>query len=187
MRYFLGFLGVVALVILVFVLIVRGFSGGGSKAPKTQTDLSDYTNTTTLMRFTTEGPVTADPNYNELRITIGRDANTIEIAKGYQGQVIKAKTYPNNSEAYGNFLRALQLLGYTKGVEDPSLADERGFCPTGNRYVYEIISGSADVQRYWIGTCGVGTFKGNSQIIRSLFRKQIPDYNTFVGSLTIGS
>jgi hypothetical protein len=120
-------------------------------------------------------------------VTVGRDANTIEVIQGYEGQVIKAKTYPNNSEAYANFLRALQLLGYTRGVDDPKLSDERGYCPSGNRYVYEIISGAADVQRYWIGTCGVGTFKGNSQSIRSLFRKQIPDYGTFVGNLNIAS
>lgn len=187
MRYFLGFLGVVALVILVFVLVVRGFSGGSSKQPKTQTSLADYANTSTVVRFTIEGPVTADPNYNEVRVTVGRDANTIEVIQGYQNQVIKAKTYPNNSEAYGNFLRALQLLNYTRGTDVPALADERGYCPAGNRYVYEIISGAADVQRYWIGTCGVGTFKGNSPVIRNLFTKQIPDYSTFVGNVNIAS
>ena len=185
MKYFLGFLGVIALVILVFVLIVRGFSGRGDKAPKTETTLADYTDTTTVMRFTAEGPVTANPNYSEIRITVGRDANTIEIIRGYEGQVIKAQTYPNNSDAYGEFLHALQLLGYTKGEENPQLADERGYCPSGTRYVYEIISGGADVQRYWIGTCGVGPFKGSSQSIRALFRKQIPDYDKFTSGVSI--
>ncbi|HSX34197.1 MAG TPA: hypothetical protein VLF62_00960 [Candidatus Saccharimonadales bacterium] len=185
MKYFIGFIGVVALIILVFVLIVRGFSGGGSKNDKPQTDLSDYTNTSTVMRFTTEGPVTANQNYDEIRITVGRDASTVEVVNGYQGNVVKAKTYPNNSDAYGNFLRSLQLLNFTKGNPDPKLADERGYCPTGNRYVYEIVSGNADVQRFWIGTCGVGTFKGNSQVIRSLFRSQIPDYATFTSDVTI--
>jgi hypothetical protein len=187
MKYFLGFLGIVGLVILVIVLIIRGFSGGGSKAPKTQASLSDYTNTSTLMRFTIEGPVTADQTYHEVRVTVGRDANTIEVVKGYQGEVTQAQTYANNSDAYGNFLRALQLQSYTKGNPDPKLADERGYCPSGNRYVYEIISGSTDVQRFWIGTCGGGTFKGNSPTIRSLFRRQIPDFDKIIGNLGLTS
>lgn len=185
MRYFLGFLGVVVLIVVVFVLVVRGLSGGGNNTPKSTTNLANYANTTTVMRYTAEGPVVANQNYNEVRITIGRDANTIEVVQGYEGQVVKAKTYPNNREAYGSFLRALQLLGYTNGVENSGLDDERGYCPGGNRYVYEIISGSADVQRYWKGTCGVGTFQGQSQNIRALFRKQIPDYGTFVTGLSV--
>lgn len=186
MRYFLGFLGVVALVILVFVLIVRSFSHHES-APKNQTVLSDYTNTSTVMRFTIEGPVTAEQTHNEVRITVGRDANTIEVIQGYENHVVNAKTYPNNAEAYGTFLHALQLLNYTKGDSNPKLADERGYCPNGSKYVYEIISGASDVQRFWIGTCGVGTFRGASPTIRGLFTRQIPDYDKFVNNLNFGS
>jgi hypothetical protein len=186
MKYFLGFIGVVALIILVFVLVIRGFSGNDNDKPKeTKTTLASYANTSTVVRYTAQGAVTANQNYREIRVTVGRDANTIEIIQGYEGQVVKAKTYPNNREAYGNFLRALEILGYTNGVEDPKLADERGYCSSGSRYVYEIISGGSDIQRYWIGTCGQGTFKGSSANIRALFRKQIPDYNTFVGNLNI--
>ncbi|HSX00208.1 MAG TPA: hypothetical protein VLH38_04195 [Patescibacteria group bacterium] len=185
MKYFLGFLGVVVLVVFVFVLVVRGFSHHSSNPPKNQSQLSDYTNTSTIMRLSIEGPVAADQSYSEVQVTIGRDANTIEVIKGYQGQVLKSKTFPNNSDAYGNFLRALQLLNYTKGTETPGLADERGYCPDGNRYVYEIVSGAAEVQRYWIGSCGVGTFKGNSAEIRKLFIRQIPGYASFVSNLNI--
>ena len=186
MKYFLGFLGIVALVVLVFVLVVRGFSGS-PKQTKPQTQLSDYTNTSTVMRMTIEGPVVADANYNEIRITVGRDANTVEIVNGYQNKVVQAKTYPNNSTAYGNFLRAIDLLGYTRGDTTGRLDDERGFCASGSRYVYEIISGASDVQRYWIGSCGAGTFKGHSANIRALFRAQIPDYDTLTAKLSIGS
>lgn len=184
MKYFIGFIAIVALIILVFVLIVRGFSGGAKDEPH-KTNLSDYSNTSTVMRFTTEGPVTANQDYDEVRITVGRDANTIEIVSGYQGTVVQAKTYPNNSDAYGEFLRSLQLLNYTQGNNSPELADERGYCPNGNRYVYEIVSGISTVQRYWIGSCGAGTFKGNSQVIRQLFRKQIPDYQTITQNVNV--
>jgi hypothetical protein len=185
MKYFLGFLGIVALVILVFILVIRGFSGG-KKTVTPQTALVDYANTATDMRMTIEGPVVADQNFDEIRITVGRDANTIEVVNGYQNKVVQAKTYPNNSDAYANFLRAIDLLGYTKGDTTGKNDDERGFCASGNRYVYEITSGGADSQRFWIGTCGVGTFKGQSSSIRALFRAQIPDYDQITGKLNIG-
>jgi hypothetical protein len=183
MKYFMAFLGIIALVILVFVLVVKGLTG--HKAPTTQASLIDYANTSTVVRWTIEGPVLANQNYNEVRITVGRDATTIEVVQGYQDQVVSAKTYPNNADAYGVFLRALQLQAFTKGDDSPNKADERGYCPTGDRFVYEVISGAADQQRYWLGSCGVGTFKGNAGAIRTLFARQVPDYSTIVGGLSL--
>jgi hypothetical protein len=181
MKYFLGFLAAVGMVVLVVVLIFRGFSGSGKPTTK-QTVLSDYANTSTLVRLTIDGPVTADQEHDVVRITIGRDGNTLEVLNGYQGALVKSQSYNSNTEAYGNFLRSLQFLGYTKGDPLPANADERGHCPAQNRYIYEIISDSAKVQRYWSDQCGGGTFKGKPTNVRSLFRAQIPDY----GKLTSG-
>lgn len=185
MKYFLAFLGVIALIVVVFVMIFHDFSG--HKTTPTQAPLTDYATTVTQMRYTLEGPVTADQNYNAVRITIGRDANTIEILQGYQDQVIDAKTYPNNSDAYAVFLRSLQLQGYTKGDATPANADERGFCPNSQRYLYEIITGATEVQRYWRGACTAGTFKGNAATVQDLFTRQIPDYDSMTQNLDLGS
>ena len=175
MKYFLGFLAAVGLVVLVFILVLRGLSGGHKQ--NVQTLLTDYTSTDTVMRLTIDGPVKADQNHQAVRITIGRDSNLIEMVKGYQGQVVNQQAYPNNEAAYGVFLRALQLNGYTKGNTDPEKADDRGVCASGYRYEFEIITGGSSVQRFWTTSCGGGTFAGRPATVRSLFRAQIPDYN----------
>ena len=182
MRYFLGFLAAIGLIVLVFILVLRGL-GGHSRQPNVQTLLTDYAKTETVMRLTVDGSVNADESHRRVRITVGRDENTIETLAGYQDQVLDTKTYPNNEEAYYTFLRSLQLQGYTKGVSDPARADERGYCPTGKRYVFEIITGNATVQRYWKGSCGAGTFSGNSSTIRVLFQKQAPDFSKMTRGL----
>jgi hypothetical protein len=176
MRYFLGFLAAIGLVVLVFILILRGLSG--PRQSNVQTLLTDYSKTQTVMRMTIDGPVNADQNHRQVRVTVGRDENMVETITGYQGEVLDTKTYPNNEEAYYTFLRALQLQGYTKGNPDEARADERGVCATGKRYIFEIITGSATVQRYWTTSCdGGGTFTGNTSTIRLLFQKQVPDYS----------
>lgn len=174
MRYFLGFLACVALIVVVFILVLRGLTG--HRTPQNQTVLTDYTSTNTAMRFTIDGPITAEQTHKRIRITVSRSESRIEIMQGYLETVVAAQSYPGNEEAYGNFLRSLQLLGYTKGDPDPEKTDERGYCPTTRRYVYEIVSGTTNLQRFWKGACGPGTFKGDSARVRTLFIQQIPDY-----------
>jgi hypothetical protein len=77
-------------------------------------------------------------------------------------------------------LRALDLLGYTEGNDASELADERGYCPAGRRYIYAIADGSDILQRYWSTSCGEGTFAGRTKGVRALFQAQIPDYREFI-------
>lgn len=176
MRYFLGFLAAIGLIVLVFILVLRGLSG--PRQSNVQTLLTDYSKTKTVMRMTIDGSVNADQNHRQVRVTVGRDENVIETISGYQGEVLDTQIYPNNEEAYFVFLRALQFQGYTKGNPDPARADERGVCPNGKRYIFEIVTGSATVQRYWTTSCdGGGTFNGATSSIRLLFQKQVPDYS----------
>ncbi len=176
MRYFFGFLAAIGLIVVVFILILRGFSG---KAPQNQINLLDYTTSDTVMRLTVDGPVNAETLHQSYRITVGRQDVTVEMLEGYEGQVVKTETLENTEESYAHFLRALQLLGYTKGNTDPNKGDERGSCPDGDRYIYEIISHNQKVERFWSTSCGGGTFSGNTFQVRSLFARQVPDFGQF--------
>ncbi len=187
MRYFVGFLVSIGLVILVVVLIVRGFSGGDS-AKSSQTVLSDYANTDVQVRFTVDGPIVADSAHNAYRITVGRTDSTIETFRGYESSVIDMQRYDNNPVSYTNFLKALDLAGFTKGVKQVGGSDERGVCAIGDRYIMEIINGSSRIQRYWSTSCrGGGTFRGAGQEVRRLFRAQIPpaDLSKLTGNLNL--
>ena len=186
MRYFAGFLVAIGMIILVFILILRGFShSGGSKTP--QITLSDYANTDTVMQLTIDGPLVADAQHVGVRMTIGQTQNTIQTYQGYQNTITSTKTYPNNESAYSDFLHALQLYGFTKGSTDPNKADERGYCPSGSRYIYEILTDTgSDIERFWSTSCGgQGNFGGNPVAVRQLFIKQIPDYDKITGKLDI--
>jgi hypothetical protein len=182
MRYFFGFLIAIGLIVLVFFLVLRGFSG--SSTPKNQTQLTDYANTNTVMSLTIDGPTSADQTHESINITVGESETVINIMQGYQGSVTSSKTYGNNSTSYGQFLSALQVAGFQKGNTDPTKRDERGFCPTGNRYIYQIEQGNSNSERFWSTSCGSGgTFKGSASIVRQLFIKQVPDYDQLTAGL----
>lgn len=183
MRYLLGFFAVIGLVIVVFVLILRGLSGGGDSIKDTK-PLTDYTHSDVVMQYTITGPLVSDQQRYALRITVGRSENKIEALNGYHGIVFATKVYPNNSEAYGTFLRALDILGYDLGSDNPNLKDERGYCPDGNLSLFEIKEGQRNIQRFWQTTCGEGNYRGEPSV-NDLFIKQIPDYNTFVQNVAL--
>jgi len=183
MRYFLGLLIALGLIVLVFILVLKGFSG----QPATPTKpLVDYATTNIVAELTINGPVIANQTHQALQITVGQSQAQINILQGYEGTVVNTKIYANNQAAYGVFLRAIDILNFSKGNADPAKADERGYCPEGDSYVYELNNGVKDIERYWATSCGnQGTFKGNALIINDLFEKQIPDYGTLTQSLQL--
>jgi hypothetical protein len=190
MKYFLGFLAAVGLIILVFILVLRGF--GGDKNVAQPDPLSDYANTDALVRMTVDGPIVADQQHNAYRISVGRSETRIETLKGYEYEIIETRTYENNQQGFTNFLRALDVVGFSKGNDKATKEadDERGMCATGKRFVFEIINGTSQIQRYWSSTCGtLGTFKGNSAQVKSLFDRQvpIPDFPQMTSRLRLGS
>lgn len=175
MKYFFGFLASVGLIIAVFILIVHGFSGG----PKTPTTapLTDYTNTNVQMRFTIDGPINADQSHRAVRITIDQNQAMIQLLNGYGQSVADQHTYSSNTTAYGNFLRALDLVGFTHGTTTATTQDERGYCPSGSRYNFDIVDGANVKQHFWNTSCGgAGNFRGNTKAVTTLFEAQIPDF-----------
>lgn len=179
MRYILGFLIGIGLIILLFVMIFRG---GSAPAP-TQKPLVDYAVTNKTVQWTDDYPVNLDQNHNRVKIVIGQDQVTLTVEQGYQGTVLRSQSYANNPTAYANFLRSLQLAGYSAGKTDPKLQDERGYCSQGHRYIFEVKDNQQTIQRLWSTSCGnIGTFQGKTSSVMRLFQRQVPDY----GKLTSG-
>lgn len=176
MRYIVGLLLGIGLIVLTFILIFKAFSG--SDTPKTpQIDLNSYATTAAVMRFTIDGPIVADSQHERVRITVGSDQVLFEEIQGYQGRIKQSKTYPNNVDAYTTFLHALTLAGYTQGNPE-GVKDERGYCPTGRRYIYEGLSGGDNILRWWSDSCIIkeGNFLGKASVVQTLFTRQVPDY-----------
>lgn len=179
MKFIIGFLVSIGLLIFVFILIFRG-GGSDESAAKTKR-LIEYANTSVVMQLTTDGPVNADQKHQQLRLTVGSTESTLEYFQGYQGTLIRSQSYANNSTAYASFLAALQTAGYDIGNKDKKFADERGYCPTGSRYIMSIKDGERDIQRFWSTSCGgPATFKGKTSVVLDLFQRQFPDYDKLV-------
>lgn len=177
MRYIVGFLIGIGLIVLTIVLVVRLFSGGGNEAQPRVVDLNSYSTTDTVVRITMDGPIVADAQHQQVRVTVGRDQVLFERLQGYQGDVTATQSYANNPDAYAEFLRALTIAGYTRG-DAKAPKDERGYCPTGQRYVYEAIGDGENILRWWSTSCSAsqGNYRGRPSDTRNLFIKQVPDY-----------
>lgn len=189
MKYFFGFLVTIVIIILAFVLVIRGFSRPKT-TPKNQTALASYASSETQVQLVVDGRIIAEQDHDAYRITVGRSEVRIETMRGYAGDVVASKTYTNTQEGYANFLRALDIAGFSKGLQNPTAEqrDERGVCANGRRYIFEIVTGSNELQRYWSTSCsGQGTFKGNTAAVKQLFDRQVPasDFGPLVNPLQI--
>jgi hypothetical protein len=186
MRYFFGFLASLGLIILVFILILRGFTGGPDSPDRKP--LSSYANTDALVRLTVDGRIVSEQEHRAYQISVGRSEVRLETLQGYEYETLETRTYENNQESFNNFLRALDMAGFTRGSDTRENRDERGACADGSRYIFEILNGTSQVQRYWAASCrGQGTFKGSSTMVKQLFEKQIPtaDRSKTIGRLAL--
>lgn len=190
-RYIIGFVVTVFLLIVLVVLLIGGNIGGGSSKKNTKTtttmkQLQDYSNSGAVVKVTIDGPVNAQQVHDQINITVGRDTTVINRNSGYDGNVVKTMTYTNTETAYNVFLNSLNKVGFDKGDNNKALKDDRGFCPIGNRYVFEIIENGQSVQRYWATSCGgTKTYLGQLGLTLRLFRAQAPDYSAFISGTNI--
>jgi hypothetical protein len=177
LRYFVGFMATIALIILLIFLIFHG--GGKSKVPTTSKTLSSYAGTDAEVSLTINGIINADQEHESIKITVSRDSATYTQFQGYQGSVTKLQNYSSNENAYSEFLFALQRAGFTQGSNVAALKDERGFCPLGNRYIFELDQDGQQLERFWATNCGgtPKTYNGNLNLTLTLFKNQIPDFN----------
>lgn len=180
MRYFFGFLVSIGLVILLIILVVSGGgdSGDKSRVEQTKKPLGSYSNTDAAAILTVDGPINAAQEHDQLRITVTKYQVTYEKIRGYDGSVQDLRTYGNTEKSYASFLRSLSYAGFTKGDDNKELRDERGYCPLGNRYIFELKQGGRDIQRYWSTSCNKEkTYLGQRNLTVELFQKQIPDFS----------
>ncbi len=184
LRYFLGFLVVILVLFLLIVMIVRSGNNSAKKVEKTQATLMSYVNNPAItVTQTTIGPVQAAQNHDQATITVSNSSSVMTIYKGYDGSVVDTKSYPMNVASFGEFLKAIDRAGYTRGDTPAELKDDRGFCPLGSRYIFTINDGGNELQRYWATSCnGSRTYRGNVSLTRTLFQNQIPDYNAMINS-----
>lgn len=175
-RVIIFFLISIGLVVLIVIMLFKSFPGTKSTSDNTTKtiDLVTYAKTDAVTSMYVDGPVIVDQDHKAARITVDRTQTKIEVINGYEGRVVRQETFPNNSESYASFLKSIEKLGFDSAVATNISADERGFCPTGNRYIFTLNNGANEVVRAWSSYCGQGNFGGQYKSIIALFKAQIP-------------
>jgi hypothetical protein len=182
LRYLLGLLAIVALIIILIILIVPG----GKKVAPTGAGMLSYDDTNTVVRLTIDGPEVAASNHQSIQITVGKSNVTFTQINGYNNQIVNIQTYNNTEASYEVFLRSLYYADYYKGNTSTAESNEEGVCALGSRYVYEIMNGSNEIQRFWSTDCGgLHTYEGDPNLTMSLFQNQVPNYNSLTANVNL--
>ncbi|MDZ7744403.1 MAG: hypothetical protein U5K77_01435 [Candidatus Saccharibacteria bacterium] len=185
-RYGLALLGAIIAVIVIVVLIAVRLMTPSADIPVEQVDVTDYVDTSATVRYTVQGNIVGQDEFNAVRISVTKGRRTVEQLSGYTGSVVNRQTYPNNQAAFEAFLYALDKAGYTEEQVARS-DDERGMCPFGRRFIMEIEEEGDEVSRLWATSCSRrdGSFGGDMSTVRKLFEAQITDYRDLTSGLGI--
>lgn len=190
-RYAIG----VVLLVLAIVLIVVGFNfirnifNGDDSQQQTvkKVDLLTVPQKDQTVQYTIDGQIVGSEEHRIIRIKIDRDFRTIEVVQGYGNNIIKSQETPNTLEAYEAFIAAINGEGFVASVPPEGRGEEAESCPLGRRFIYEVAPGTSDSFRTWSNSCGrkEGTFAGDASAIRTLFQRQIPDYDKYVSDVRL--
>lgn len=178
---------------LMIMIISRIGSGTKKDSPtKAKTSISKTVNVTdyadkgsSKVVLTIGGRINGDDQHRSIRITVDSYMRTAEIIQGYEDKVIQTQTAVNNPSAYEKFIFAISRYGFSK-ERKTTLTDDRGVCPLGQRFVYEIYNDNNLVMRRWATTCGSnGTTAGSPSQLNTLFQRQVTDYSKFVNNVQL--
>lgn len=180
LRYYFWLLMVIGLIIILIILLIPG----GKKNLKPT--LSSYASTDATASLTIDGPIIYNTDHQSIKITVGRDQVTYQQFNGYDGQLKMLQTYANTESAYSAFLHSLAGAGFTKGSVDNSSSDGLGFCPTGDRYIFQLNNDGSTLLNFWDTNCSAPkTYGGNLSLTLTLFRVQVPNYNDLIQQVNL--
>lgn len=185
LRYFIGFIVVVGLLIFLIVLI---FGGGGDskKVPESTRTLASYATTDSQVSLTIDGQENSASEHRQIVVAVNNNRVLYEVKAGYDGKVIDSKVFPNSTASYSAFLLALQHANFTKGDLKNKDADPRGYCPLGQRFIFELTEAGKSIERFWATSCGKPkTFLGDLGTNTALFQNQVPNYHRLTDNVAL--
>lgn len=186
MKYAAWFLGIIAIVLVVVFgsIMLRNTIRNDQQAatPKTTLRLSDYDRSGVVMRLSVIGPVVANEDHREMVIEASEASRVARILVGYNSNVGREVNYGNNSQAFSDFVEALNRAGFAS-ERASSVKDLEGQCPQGFRYVLSVVDNGQTVSNLWKTSCGGnGSSAADMVSVINLFKAQIPDFKAFAGS-----
>lgn len=179
------------IVLMLFIFVVIKIFGGHKSKPAPSPSvpvvkpLPEYSDTTAEVSFTTEGRINGDDQHRAIKITVDQYSRKIDIIGGYNGNILEEHIQKNNQQAYDIFLRALRNSGFTVKKTKHAVNDERGQCPLGQRFIFELNDSGDVLSHLWSSTCGIGNFGGQPGTVEDLFQLQITDYSKIISNAKV--
>lgn len=180
---------ILLILIAIFALVQIGkaiFNRNRNTAPK-ETTIVEKTllkiDESRGVRMTVRGPIVADENFASYQITIKPTKRVLNVYKGYLEQRVDGVELSNNSRAYEEFVYALDKRNFDVGTPLTGDKDDiRGICATGTVIEFDTLQDDKSTKHLWTSTCkgSLGSFRANTESIRSLFFKQIPQAETIL-------
>ncbi|HRJ06719.1 MAG TPA: hypothetical protein PK096_01835 [Candidatus Saccharibacteria bacterium] len=177
---------IIALVIAAIVSIGRAVFNSGSDTNSEDTSQTDVgresllkTDESRSVQMTVRGPIVADENFTSYRIEISPSERDMDVYKGYLEDRTNGKSLSNNTQAYEQFVFALDKANMMKGEnsEDSEATDDlRGICATGYVYEFAVLEARSEVKRLWTSTCdgSPGSLQASKEQLADLFLAQVP-------------
>ena len=171
------------LIMIVVLITSRGRRQGTGEKPLV---VSQEARAGVSAVLTTQGAVTGEDRRRAIRIIVNQNERRLEVLTGYEEAVESSTSLPNTQVAFENFLVALDRAGYS-AKQKTTIKDNRGVCPFGRRFTYELREYSQDLMSRWNTSCSSkqGDFAGNGLTVRRLFELQITDYNSLVRGVNL--
>ncbi len=177
------------LIIAAIISVIRIFTGGSDS--EETVEQSNQSQTALLanaadrsVRMTVRGQIVGDNEFRSYRVTVSPSKRDFQRFQGYLKTPLAEKSYDNNTKAYDEFVRALEIAGMVNGTPLSGNADViTGLCANGVIYEYEVLQAERVANRLWTSSCGdaKGSLRGNSPELQRLFLAQTPDASDFIG------
>lgn len=185
-------LGIV-FILFVFGWIIFSIDWGGSTSQEERIEkevkISELADTDASVRLQMNGAINSNKEHRQIWITVNNQFASIDVLRGYEGDVLKSKTFSNNTDSFTKFLAALEDSNFDKTRDYRGGQTEIGACPLGKRYIFEAFEPGAEeqIKHSWTTSCSnkIGTFDGKLNTTIRLFQSQIPDYNKFVSDIRL--
>lgn len=179
---------IVVLGLLIWFIIWLFSPKQSTPPPETPADTSAQQEQYDTVRYVQDGEITAPETHYSIVITVSATSRRIEIYQGYNSAPLRSESYTNSSASYDAYYAALKNVGFFAVRDDPNNTDRTSYCPLGIRYSYLAGNDISDPElNSWSASCSAkaGTFAGNKADVKTLFKKQIPDYTNFVKGITL--
>ncbi len=129
--------------------------------------------------YTVDGPVVANEKQRSYRIDVSENVVSMKVYGSYGSFLITEQSYPNTTESYIAFMKALDNANVSeraRGTTEEDDYKEVGVCASGKRFIVQLDTAI----RRWSTSCGgrQGTAGFSMAPVGSLFQRQVPDFST---------